>query len=138
MKTLLIMVLALAGLSIGIQQAIGMDKMDNPMTDAPDSAKYQTAVFAGGCFWCTESDFEHVDGVIEAISGYTGGHVSNPTYKQVSKGGTGHVESVKVIYDPKKISYQELLAVFWRKVNPSSAPARRTRTARSARSTRAA
>jgi peptide methionine sulfoxide reductase msrA/msrB len=121
MKTLLIMVLALAGLSIGIQQARGMDKMDDEMMDKPMSAGQQTAVFAGGCFWCTESDFEHVDGVIEAVSGYTGGHVPDPTYKQVSKGGTGHVESVKVIYDPKKISYQDLLEVFWRKVNPTDA-----------------
>jgi peptide methionine sulfoxide reductase msrA/msrB len=121
MKTLLIMVLALAGLSIGIQQARSMDKMDDEMMDKTMSAGQQTAVFAGGCFWCTESDFEHVDGVIEAISGYTGGTVANPTYKQVSKGGTGHVESVKVIYDPKKISYQDLLEVFWRKVNPTDA-----------------
>jgi peptide methionine sulfoxide reductase msrA/msrB len=98
-----------------------MDKMDDEMMDKPMSAGQQTAVFAGGCFWCTESDFEHVDGVIEAVSGYTGGHVPDPTYKQVSKGGTGHVESVKVIYDPKKISYQDLLEVFWRKVNPTDA-----------------
>ena len=121
MKTLLIVVLALAGLSIGIRQAGSAEKMDETMMDKPMPAAQRTAVFAGGCFWCTESDFEHVDGVVEAISGYTGGHVSNPTYKQVSKGGTGHVESVKVIYDPKKISYQELLAVFWRKVNPTDA-----------------
>jgi peptide methionine sulfoxide reductase msrA/msrB len=121
MKTLLIMALALAALVVGIQQARSMDKMEDAMKDTPMSAGYQTAVFAGGCFWCTESDFEHVDGVIEAISGYTGGHVPNPTYKQVSKGGTGHVESVKVVFDPKKISYKELLEVFWRKVNPTDA-----------------
>lgn len=81
----------------------------------------RTAVFAGGCFWCTESDFEKVDGVIEAVSGYTGGHVANPAYKQVSSGVTGHVESVKIIYDPSKISYEKLLEVFWRKVNPTDA-----------------
>ena len=81
----------------------------------------QTAVFAGGCFWCTESDFEKVDGVIEAISGYTGGHVANPTYEQVSAGGTGHVEAVKVIYDPAKITYEQLLDVFWRHVDPTDA-----------------
>jgi len=79
----------------------------------------QMAVFAGGCFWCTESDFEKVDGVVEAISGYTGGHVSNPTYKQVSAGGTGHVEAVKVIYDPEKIDYEGLLEIFWRSINPT-------------------
>jgi peptide methionine sulfoxide reductase msrA/msrB len=121
MKTLSIMILALAGLLIGIQQARSMDEMDDAMTDKPMPAGYQTAVFAGGCFWCTESDFENVDGVIEAISGYTGGHVPNPTYKQVSNGGTGHVESVKVVFDSKKISYTELLEVFWRKVNPTDA-----------------
>jgi peptide methionine sulfoxide reductase msrA/msrB len=121
MKTLLIMILALAGLAIGVQQARSTDKMDDSMAGKPVPAGYKTAVFAGGCFWCTESDFEHVDGVIEAISGYTGGHVPNPTYKQVSNGGTGHVEAVKVIYDPRKISYADLLEVFWRKVNPTDA-----------------
>jgi peptide methionine sulfoxide reductase msrA/msrB len=121
MKTLPIMILALAGLLIGIQQARSMDKMDDAMTDKPMPAGYQTAVFAGGCFWCTESDFEKVDGVIEAVSGYTGGHVPNPTYKQVSAGGSGHVEAVKVVFDPEKIPYQELLEVFWRKVNPTDA-----------------
>ncbi len=83
------------------------------------SGPTQAAVFAGGCFWCTESDFEKVDGVIEAISGYTGGHVANPTYEQVSAGGTGHVEAVKVIYDPTKITYKQLLDVFWRHVDPT-------------------
>ncbi|MGD9368390.1 MAG: peptide-methionine (R)-S-oxide reductase MsrB [Desulfobacteraceae bacterium] len=94
------------------------ESMEKPMIEKMSIQK-KVAVFAGGCFWCTESDFEKVDGVIEAISGYTGGHVENPTYKQVSRGGTGHVESVKVIYDPRKIGYRELLEIFWRKVNPT-------------------
>jgi peptide methionine sulfoxide reductase msrA/msrB len=81
----------------------------------------QTAVFAGGCFWCTESDFEKVDGVIEAVSGYTGGEAADPTYEQVSAGGTGHVEAVKVIYDPARITYAQLLEVFWRHVDPTDA-----------------
>ena len=81
--------------------------------------KSSVAVFAGGCFWCTESDFEKVDGVVEAISGYTGGHVDNPTYKQVSAGGTGHVEAIKVIYDPEKTDYEDLLEIFWRSINPT-------------------
>jgi peptide methionine sulfoxide reductase msrA/msrB len=85
--------------------------------DIPPHA--ETAVFAGGCFWCTESDFEKADGVIEAISGYTGGNLKNPTYKQVSAGGTGHIESIKVYYDPKVIDYDGLLEVFWRHVNPT-------------------
>jgi len=119
MKTTTITILVLAVLLIGFQQVRSMDKMDATMADKPMPAGVQTAVFAGGCFWCTESDFEKVDGVIEAVSGYTGGHVKNPSYKQVSAGGTGHVESVKVTYDPKKVTYQELLEVFWRHVDPT-------------------
>ena len=94
-----------------------MDKMEKTMTKEP--VTIAAAVFAGGCFWCTESDFEKVDGVIEAISGYTGGHMDNPTYKQVSAGGTGHIEAVKVIYDPAKISYEKLLEVLWRHIDPT-------------------
>lgn len=77
------------------------------------------ATFAGGCFWCMESDFEKVDGVAEVISVYTGGHKENPTYEEVSAGGTGHVEAVQVLYDPKKVSYKDLLDVFWRHVDPT-------------------
>ena len=69
------------------------------------------ATFAGGCFWCTESDFEKVEGVKRVVSGYSGGNLHNPTYKQVSAGGTGHIEAVKVIYDPSKISYEKLNGV---------------------------
>ncbi len=77
------------------------------------------AVFAGGCFWCVEADFEKLPGVIEAISGYAGGHTKNPTYKQVGRGGTGHYEVVKIIYDPNKISYSELVEYFWIHVDPT-------------------
>jgi peptide-methionine (S)-S-oxide reductase len=77
------------------------------------------ATFAGGCFWCVESDFDHVPGVVSTTSGYTGGHVANPTYHQVSAGGTGHAESVEVIYDPKKVSYQQLLTYFWHHIDPT-------------------
>jgi len=86
-----------------------------------DDKNLATATFAGGCFWCTESDFEKVDGVVEVVSGYTGGDEENPTYEQVSSGTTGHYESVQVYYDPLKISYTELLDVFWRHVNPTDA-----------------
>jgi peptide methionine sulfoxide reductase msrA/msrB len=85
------------------------------------STEIQEATFAGGCFWCTESDFEKVDGVLEAISGYTGGTVENPTYRQVSAGKTGHTEAVRVHYDPAKISYEQLLDVFWRSMDPTDA-----------------
>ena len=86
-----------------------------------EETKYKTATFAGGCFWCVESDFEKVDGVIEAVSGYAGGDVPNPTYKQVSAGGTGHTEAIQVTYDPDKISYKELLDILWRHMDPTDA-----------------
>jgi len=76
------------------------------------------AYFAGGCFWCMEEAFEAVDGVVSVVSGYMGGTVANPTYAQVSGGGTGHAETVEVRYDPNKVSYRQLLDVFWRNVDP--------------------
>ncbi|MCB1111341.1 MAG: peptide-methionine (S)-S-oxide reductase MsrA [Chlamydiales bacterium] len=80
---------------------------------------YEKATFAGGCFWCMEPPFDKVDGVVETISGYTGGAQENPTYEEVSSGGTGHAESVEVIYDPNKVSYKELLAIYWRNIDPT-------------------
>ena len=80
-----------------------------------------TATFASGCFWCTEADFEKVPGVVDAVSGYIGGRVANPTYEQVSAGRTGHREAVQVFYDPKRVSYAQLLDVFWRNVDPVDA-----------------
>jgi peptide-methionine (S)-S-oxide reductase len=80
-----------------------------------------SAIFAGGCFWCEETAFEGVPGVISVTSGYTGGQKKNPTYEEVSSGGTGHAESVEVVYDPSKISYQKLLEIFWHNVDPFQA-----------------
>jgi len=77
------------------------------------------ATFAGGCFWCTESDFEQVPGVTKAISGYINGHLEHPTYEQVSSGQSGHVEAVEVYYNPEQVSYQQLLDIFWKKVDPT-------------------
>ena len=77
------------------------------------------ATFAGGCFWCVESDFDHVPGVLSTTSGYTGGKVANPTYEQVSAGRTGHAESVEVAYDPRKVSYAQLLDYFWHHIDPT-------------------
>lgn len=120
MKYMITAMLTLAGMVLGIQQVLSMnDESAQNSSGVPAGAK--TAVFAGGCFWCTEADFEKMDGVIEAISGYAGGNVENPTYKQVSKGGTGHVEAIKVIYDPRKITYDQLLDHFWRHVDPTDA-----------------
>jgi peptide-methionine (S)-S-oxide reductase len=80
--------------------------------------KAATAIFAGGCFWCMESPFDDLPGVIKTISGYTGGHTENPTYKEVSNGKTGHLEAVQVTYDPAKVTYEKLLEVFWRNIDP--------------------
>ena len=81
--------------------------------------KMATAIFAGGCFWCMEPPFEKAEGVKEVISGYTGGQKENPTYEEVSSGTTGHVEAIQVIYNPKKISYMQLLDIFWRQIDPT-------------------
>jgi peptide-methionine (S)-S-oxide reductase len=78
------------------------------------------AIFAGGCFWCVEADFDKVPGVLETISGYVGGHLLDPTYEQVSAGGTGHAEAVRVTFDPQTVSYAELLDVFWRSIDPTT------------------
>jgi peptide methionine sulfoxide reductase msrA/msrB len=119
MKTIILNILFLLVI-VGCQnpqnyESTGSDTMNK------QSNNLETATFAGGCFWCTESGFEKVDGVVEVISGYTGGHKENPTYEEVSSGGTGHIEAVQVLYDPTKITYRDLLDVFWRHVNPTDA-----------------
>ncbi|NWF55920.1 MAG: peptide-methionine (S)-S-oxide reductase MsrA [Syntrophaceae bacterium] len=81
--------------------------------------KSKVATFAGGCFWCSEADFEKIPGVIKVISGYTGGKKENPTYEEVSAGTTGHVEAIQVTYDPEKVNYERLLEVFWRHIDPT-------------------
>jgi len=83
------------------------------------ASRYEKATFAGGCFWCMVPPFEKIEGVHEVISGYAGGEKINPTYEEVSSGATGHLESIEVIYDPAKVTYQQLLEVFWRQVNPT-------------------
>jgi peptide methionine sulfoxide reductase msrA/msrB len=115
------MVLVVAAFAAAFQSANKTRTAESLQKSDPEKmdGSSQTATFAGGCFWCVEADFEKVDGVIEAISGYTGGFTENPTYKQVSAGKTGHTEAVQVRYDPEKISYAELLDVFWRQVNPT-------------------
>lgn len=81
----------------------------------------QKTVFAGGCFWCVESDFDHVKGVVETVSGFAGGKVENPGYKQVVSGGTGHAEAVEITYDADIVTYDTLLHLFWRSVDPTDA-----------------
>ena len=91
---------------------------DEPViADNQNTAK---ATFAGGCFWCMEAPFDKLEGVISTTSGYTGGHTKNPTYKQTSSGKTGHTEAVQIIYDPRKISYEKLLNVFWHNIDPTT------------------
>ena len=91
------------------------------VTSADNKKEYKKAYFAGGCFWCMEESFDKVKGVIKSISGYSGGHVKNPTYKQVTYKDTGHVEAIAVYYDPTLTSYQELLKVFWVNIDPFDA-----------------
>lgn len=93
----------------------GLNMQDSLGADA----KLEKATFAGGCFWCVEAPFEKLEGVVEVISGYTGGHKDNPTYEEVSAGGTGHLEAIQIAYDPSKITYPELLRVFWRQIDPT-------------------
>lgn len=83
------------------------------------AAEPQTATFAGGCFWCVEEAFDNVDGVLATTSGYANGNTDNPTYDQVSRGETGYVESLQVVYDPDRVSYKQLLAVFWPNHDPT-------------------
>lgn len=93
----------------------------NAMAEATSKkpAQTATAIFAGGCFWCVEADFEKLEGVIAAESGYTGGSVANPTYEEVSAGRTGHTEAVKLTYDPTKVTYESLVEFFWRHIDPT-------------------
>lgn len=100
-------------LLIGLLVTLGLS--GNTLTE---EQRLEKATFAGGCFWCMEPPFDKLEGVVSTTSGYTGGALLDPTYEQVSAGGTGHVEAVQVSYDPAKVSYGELLKVFWRNVDP--------------------
>lgn len=90
-----------------------------PKQGAPAAGKLQKATFAGGCFWCMEHPFDELPGVVSVTSGYTGGHKKNPTYEEVSAGGTGHAEAVQIVYDPSRISYGKLLDRFWHNIDPT-------------------
>ena len=92
---------------------------DKMMKSESDQGKFAKATFAGGCFWCMEPPYDKLEGVISTTSGYTGGQKENPTYKEVSAGGTGHAEVVQVVYDPTKVSYEDLLDVFWENIDPT-------------------
>jgi peptide-methionine (S)-S-oxide reductase len=118
MKTALIVMISLLLAIIAVNMGIGgNDNAKRQMDKATD--KLEKAAFAGGCFWCMESPFDKLPGVISVTSGYTGGQLKNPTYEQVSAGGTGHAEAVQIIYDPAKISYEKLLQIYWHNVDPT-------------------
>jgi peptide-methionine (S)-S-oxide reductase len=106
--------LALAALLLAVAPGSG-DAKAAPPAAGRHLAK---ATFAGGCFWCMEGPFDKLDGVVSTTSGYTGGQKKNPTYEEVSSGGTGHAEAVQIVYDPAKVSYEKLLDVFWHNVDP--------------------
>jgi len=116
MNSLRTIVLGIPILAVAILVAIGVA---STRADSPAKAKLAKATFAGGCFWCMEPPFEKLEGVITVTSGYTGGKETGPSYKEVSSGRTGHVEAVQVKYDPRKVSYDRLLQVFWRQIDPT-------------------
>ena len=105
----------IAGILIQIMPASGLNQGRTDM----DNKNLEIAVFAGGCFWCVESSFEGIDGVLDVISGYTGGHIDNPTYEQVTSGTTGHYEAIQVTFDPDIITYPELLKIFFQQIDPT-------------------
>lgn len=106
-----------------VAAVLGYNVNSDPMVKKPAvmDATLKTAVFAGGCFWCVEAGYEKLSGVKEVISGYSGGHLDNPAYKQVSSGKSGHVEVVQVHYDPQVISYTELVTALWKQIDPTDA-----------------
>ncbi len=117
LMTALIGLLATGALAVAL--AGGEKDMSAAKAGPTDGGQRERALFAGGCFWCMEPPFEKLDGVISVISGYTGGHKDNPTYQEVSAGTTGHAEAVEIVYDPAKVSYEELLEIFWRNIDPT-------------------
>jgi len=124
MKSLLlnIVLLLIAALAVGCQDTNAIESETEPARGKMENKKNsenKKATFAGGCFWCTESDFEKVDGVIEVVSGYTGGEEEDPSYEKVSSGGTGHLEAVQILYDPGRVTYKTLLDIFWKHVDPT-------------------
>ena len=122
-KTSLLFLLRIAAASLLMGLLAACSQADTPATDASTQAasgKIQTAIFAGGCFWCMEHPFDELPGVISTTLGYTGGDKVNPTYEQVSSGTTGHAEAMKVVYDPGKVGYDKLLDVFWHNIDPVS------------------
>jgi methionine-S-sulfoxide reductase len=118
MRTLIIGALSTVA-AIGLVLTWTASGDPSPLEAVQKNGEWAAATFAGGCFWCMEPPFDELDGVLETISGYTGGRSGNATYEKVSSGGTGHFEALQIRYGPEKVGYSELLEVFWRNVNPT-------------------
>ena len=115
MRTRMQMVAALLALAV-----VGMAGAQQPAFEIESiDPSHEIAVFAGGCFWCMEPPYDRLDGVIATISGYTGGHTESPTYHEVTFGDTGHYEAVLVVFDPRRVTYDELVAIFWFNIDPT-------------------
>lgn len=119
MKTIALFILAITLLTTGCMNPSEFANINKQLENLNADPELETAVFAGGCFWCTESAFQELEGVEEAVSGYAGGEEENPTYQQVVGHQTGHREALKVYYYPEEISYQELLDAFWNSIDPT-------------------
>jgi peptide-methionine (S)-S-oxide reductase len=113
--------LLLALTLFAVHAALAISVAAAPRRAAQPATQHARATFAGGCFWCMEAVFDGLPGVVSATSGYVGGSLPNPNYKQVSAGGTGHAEAVEVVFDPRRISYAQLLELFWKNVDPLTA-----------------
>lgn len=116
-----VLIVGTVAVGAAVAMVAGYAPMSQVQAQNEKPEQVETAIFAGGCFWCVESDFDHVPGVFETVSGYTGGHLDNPTYRDVVSETTGHREAVKISYDPTKVSYETLLNVFFRSVDPTDA-----------------
>jgi len=116
----LVLAAAACGLQMGAPRPETKEAAGKAMGEEKDGGRLKSATFAAGCFWCVEAVFERLAGVEDVVSGYCGGHVDNPTYEQVCTGTTGHAEACRITYDPGKISYEELLEVFWKTHDPTT------------------
>jgi peptide-methionine (S)-S-oxide reductase len=119
MKNSILVAGALIALSVVVFAMRSNSTADAANIRQQEQGKLEKATFAGGCFWCMEHPFDQLHGVVAVTSGYAGGQKRNPTYEEVSAGGTGHAESVQILYDPSMISYEKLLAVYWHNIDPT-------------------
>ena len=120
MKRIILTVVVILAAAASATRPQAAPQSSPPASGQPAQGNQDKATFAGGCFWCMEPPFDELPGVISTTSGYTGGQKKNPTYEEVSAGGTGHTESVEVVFDPAKVTYQQLLDVFWKNIDPTT------------------